>query len=414
MKASDGNAPDGLSVWLAPGAQARLAALVRHAWTHSPVQRARLAGAGLGDGVISGPADLARLPVLRKVDLPAAQAAAPPFGGLLGQPVEQLQRIFVSPGPVYDPQGPSQDYWRFATALTAAGFAAGDVVLNCFSYHLSPAGFMFDAALRTLGCVVIPGGVGQQDLQLQVLAATGARGYVGLPSYLLALLEKAAATPITLALEKALVTAEPLPPSLRARLQELGVTVRQSYGTADLGLVGYECAAAAGMHLDSGVLVEICDPETGRPLPLGETGEVVCTLLDQTYPLLRFGTGDLSALLPEPCPCGLPPPRIRGWLGRATDGVKVRGMFVYRHQLAEVLDNAPGTGRWQTVVQRDGQHRDQMLIRVEPPPGQQLDPEGVAQSVRAVTRVACAVQVEPPGALTGKDAPWLDDRRDWR
>lgn len=399
----------GSSAWLAPGATERLRQVVRHAWAHSPAQRARLAAAGLTGGELDSPADLDRIPVLHKADLPALRAGDLPFGSMLGVRTGELQRIFVSPGPVYDPQGAAPDYWRFSPALAAAGFAAGDVVMNCFSYHLSPAGFMFDAAARTLGCVVIPAGVGQQDLQLQVLADTRAQGYIGLPSYLLALLEKAAAAGVQTALRKAFVTAEPLPPALRARLGEYGVAVFQGYGTADLGSIAYECDRREGMHLDAGVLTEICDPVSGEPVPWGEMGEVVCTQLDESYPLLRFGTGDLSALLAEPCPCGHPAPRLRGWLGRAGDGVKVRGMFVYPRQLAEALGRVPGVLRWQAVVDRDEHHRDRLEVQVEPVPGAAVDPAAVAAAVRAATRVNAGVTLGPVPAA----APPLADQRQW-
>lgn len=394
-------------------ADAPLQALVRHAWAHSPVQRARLEQAGLHPDQVRHLADLRPLPVLRKEDLGALQARGRPFGGLLGEAPGALARIFLSPGDIYDPQGARPDYWRFGTALAAAGFGPGQVVMNCFSYHLSPAGFMFDAAARALGCVVIPGGVGQQELQVRVLAETGATGYMGLPSYLLALLEKAAAAGQPLQLQRAFVTAEPLPPSLRQKLTGYGVDVYQGYGTADLGLVAYECPARQGMHLEeTGVRVELCDPD-GLPVAAGEVGELVVTLLDPTYPLLRFGTGDLSALVPEPCPCGRAAPRIRGWLGRANDVVKVRGLFVYPRQLEQAL--APFAGqvaRWQAVVDRDDQHRDRLTLLLEPAPGAAPDLAGVAAAVKAATRVTAAVAAIGPGAIP-PGARLLDDRRTW-
>lgn len=401
-----------VSVWVPPGAEARLRQVVRHAWVHSPAWRARLAAAGMEPDRVAGPADLAALPVLRKDDLGDLQAQGRPFGGLLGEPVARLARIFVSPGDVYDPQGTRADYWRFGRALAAAGFAAGDVVMNCASYHLSPLGFILDEAARSLGCVVIPAGVGQQDLQVRVLEHTGAVGYLGLPSYLLALLEKAQAEGRRLALRKAFVTAEPLPPSLRDRLAGYGVDVFQGYGTADLGLVAYECPVRQGMHLDDGVVVEICDPD-GRPVPPGEVGEVVVTLLDETYPLLRFGTGDLSALVPEPCPCGRVAPRIRGWLGRAGEAVKVRGVFVYPRQIEEALARWGGqVARWRAVVDRDQRHRDRLVVEVEPTPGAQVDPAAVAEAVKAVTRVTPEVALVPPGTLPA-GAKKLEDVRRW-
>jgi phenylacetate-CoA ligase len=401
------------SVWMAPGALPVLQSVIRHAWDQSPFQRARMALAGVSaDVALTGPESLRALPVIRKEQLGPLQAEESPFGGLLGEPVSDLARIFLSPGDLYDPQGARADYWRFGAALEAAGFVRGDLVLNCASYHLSPLGFVFDAAARSLGCVVIPAGVGQQDLQVKVLADTQATAYTGLPSYLLALLERAAASGTRLALQKALVTAEPLPPSLRARLASFGVKVFQGYGTADLGLVAYECPEVQGMHLDEGVVVEVCDPE-GRPVATGEVGEVVVTLLSRTYPLLRFGTGDLSAMMPGECPCGRPAMRIRGWLGRANDVVKVRGVFVYPRQLEEAMARfVPQVAQWQAVVDRDGQHRDRLTLLVEPEPGQTADPAAIAAAVKATTRLTAAVSVAAPGALeTG--AARLKDRRKW-
>jgi phenylacetate-CoA ligase len=333
---------------------------------------------------------------MRKEHLGLIQAAGRPFGGLVKGP---LARIFLSPGEIYDPQGPGPDYWRFGTALRAAGFRAGDVVLNCFNYHLSPAGFIFDEGARALGCVVIPAGVGQQEMQVKVAQETGAVGFVGLPSYLLALLQRGAR------FERAFVSAEPLPPALRASLGAYGVDVYQGYGTADLGLVAYECAEHGLMHLDDGVVVEICDPD-GRPVPMGEVGEVVVTLLSTTYPLIRFGTGDLSALIAEPCPCGRPSLRMRGWLGRVGEAVKVRGMFVYPRQVEEALARfGSAVVRWQAVVERGADHRDRLVVTVDGA----VSPEAVAEAVRLATRVTPEVVIGPVAA----DARRFEDRRVW-
>lgn len=385
------------SIWIPPDGAARLAKVVAHAFAHSPAQRERLAAADVDPAAVAGPASLVRVPVMRKSELGSLQAEQRPFGGLLGGEVGDLARIFLSPGDLYDPQGAGPDYWRFGRALAAAGFGRGDIVLNCFSYHLSPAGFIFDAAARACGAVVIPAGVGQMEMQLKVLADTGANAFVGLPSYLLALLERGAS------FTKAFVSAEPLPPSLRARLEAYGVAVFQGYGTADLGLVAYECTAKQGMHLDEGVILEICDPD-GQPVTAGEIGEVVVTLLDPTYPLIRFGTGDLSALVTEPCSCGRASLRMRGWLGRANDVVKVRGMFVYPRQLEEAMSGF--AGRWQAVVERDESYRDRLILQVEGPA------DGVGEAVRSATRLnAEVVQVAEGTILPG--APALDDRRRW-
>lgn len=396
------------SLWFPPAGSHLLPSTVQRAWHRSTVWRERLAAAGLDPGRTVSPESLRALPVLRKEELGPLQAGHRPFGGLQGEPVEGLARIFLSPGDIYDPEGARPDYWRFSQALQAAGFRAGDRVINCFSYHLTPAGFMFDSAARSLGCVVLPAGVGQQELQVRVMAEVGVTGYVGLPSYLLALLEKAEALGAGLKLERAVVTGEPLPAALRERLGGYGVAVRQAYGTADLGLIGYECGAGPGLHLDEGVVVEICDPD-GQPVPMGQVGEVVVTLLNPTYPLLRFGTGDLSAMVEEACPCGRPPVRLRGWLGRVGDVAKVRGMFLYPRQLEQAMAGLAGqVERWRAVVERDGHHRDVLLLQVEG----RAEPAAVREAVRAATRLTPEVELLPPGSIAA-DAPRLQDRRRW-
>lgn len=427
----------GVSRWVPPGGEERLRKVLAAARAGSPVWRERLDAAGLG-GAATGAAVLGgveaggggtgaaglggveagaaapggprwqALPVLRKESLGAVQAESPPFGGLLAVPVEHLARIFVSPGDIYDPQGADPDYWRFSKVLAAAGFRPGERVLNCFSYHLTPAGFMFDAAARALGCVVVPAGVGQQDLQIRVARAVGATGYVGLPSYLLALLERAAEAGPPLPIRRAVVTGEPLPQTLRERIKSHGVAVCQAYGTADVGLIAYECEQGGGMHLDEDVIVEICDPD-GRPVPVGEMGEVVVTPLQETYPLLRFGTGDLSAMVAEPCPCGRPSLRLKGWLGRVSDVTKVRGIFLYPRQLEEALAHlAGGIDRWRAVVERDADHRDVLRIEFSG----QADPRAVREAVQAAVRLNPDVVVVPAGALPA-DGPHFQDRRTW-
>jgi len=397
-----GNGAGGLSRWVPPGGEERLQRVVAAAREASVVWRERLDAAGVGAERIGG------LPVLRKESLGGVQAECPPFGGLLGVPVEQLARIFVSPGDVYDPQGTDSDYWRFGKALAAAGFRQGERVLNCFSYHLTPAGFMFDAAARALGCVVVPAGVGQQDLQIRIARAVGATGYAGLPSYLLALLERAAAANTPLPIRRAVVTGEPLPPALRERIAGHGVAVHQAYGTADVGLIGYECGQGHGLHLDDGIIVEICDPD-GRPVPLGEVGEVVVTSLEETYPLLRFGTGDLSAMVAEPCPCGRPSLRLKGWLGRVSEVTKVRGIFLYPRQLeAAMAGLAGGVERWRAVVERDADHRDVLRIEFAGP----ADPREVRDAVQSAVRLNPDVVVVPAGAIPA-EGPLFQDRRRW-
>lgn len=402
-----GGGPGILSRWVPPGAEPRVRAVVARAREQSPFWRERLAAAGVDPGLADGVESLAVLPVLRKESLGQVQAAAPPFGGLLAEPVERLARIFVSPGDIYDPQGETADFWRFSRALEAAGFRAGDRVINCFSYHLTPAGFMFDSAARALGCVVVPAGVGQQELQVRVTAAVGATGYVGLPSYLLALLRRAADMGLTLPLRRAVVTGEPLPPALREEIASFGVAVYQAYGTADVGLIGHECGQGPGLHLNAGVLVEICDPD-GRVVPMGEVGEVVVTLLDETYPLLRFGTGDLSAMSREPCACGEPSLLLRGWLGRVGDVAKVRGIFLYPRQLEEAMAALTGVERWRAVVERDAHHRDLLRIQVAGP----ADPQAVRQAVQSAVRLNPEVESVPADAIPA-DGPRFEDRRRW-
>ena len=402
-----------------PEAAASLREVVEHAYRHAPAVRERFSQAGLSPQAIQAPDDLVRLPVLRKDELPARQAASLPFGGLLGTGVAGLERIFMSPGPIYDPQPPGADPWRMRPSLEAAEFVAGDVVLNTFSYHLSPAGFMFDKALTAIGCVVVPAGVGNQELAIRAAKDLRVTGYAGVPSYLLALLQKAQElglrVPGDLALTKAYVTAEMLPEALRRTLADrYGISVAQGYGTADVGAIAHECGERAGMHLDAGIIVELLDPGSGQPVPPGEPGEVVVTLLDPSYPLLRFGTGDLSRLLPGACPCGDPAPRLAGVLGRVGEAVKVRGMFVHPRQLDEVVRPFPAS-RWQAVVtQVDGV--DELRLLVEPAEGQDWEPgtqARLSEHARSELRVRIAVEVVPPGSIAA-DAKRIDDRRQWK
>ncbi len=340
--------------------------LVRHLAEHAPGFAARLQAASLLPANIHTIEDLNALPVIRKDDLTAFQAANPPFGGFLACEPSQLKRIFQSPGPIYDPESRQSDYWRWAPALKAAGFGPGDVVLNAFGYHLTPAGAMFEEGLWAIGCAVIPGGIGNQEQQVQALHALHANGYTGLPSYLKALLEKAAGLGVQLEIKKAFFTAEPLPPSLRKWLNEHGVTVaRQGYGTAECGNLGYECECENGWHLPEDALVQVCDLTTGLPLSDGQAGEIVVTLYLTDYALVRFGTGDLSSLNSEPCPCGRTTPRLMGWQGRVGDAVKVRGMFLHPRQLSSMMSRFPEVVRWQAVISRQ-EHKDFLFLHVVP------------------------------------------------
>ncbi len=388
----------------------RVREAVAHAYDHAPAFRRRMGEAGLAPGDIQRAADLDRLPILRKDDLLALQQADPPFGGLLTLPVGSLRRVFQSPGPLYEPEPDVPDPWRWADALQAAGFAAGDVVLVAFGYHLTPAGAMFEQGARALGCAVVPGGIGNQEQQVQAMVALGVTGYIGLPSYLKALLEKAEALdlPLTQSLKKAFVSAEPLPPSLRALLQGYGVSVMQGYGTAEAGNLGYEMAADAGWTLPWDALVQVVDINTGEPLPPGETGEVVATLFEWAYPLIRFGTGDLSAVMPEPCPV-TGRPRLVGWQGRAGDAVKVRGMFLHPRQAGAVLARVPGVARYQFVITR-AEHMDHLTCRLVPAPD--ADRVALAESVAAAIRdgLKFRADVELVEALPEGAGPLLDER----
>jgi phenylacetate-CoA ligase len=390
-----------------------LASLVEHAYTHAPAVREILDGAGLSPGAVRTVADLERVPITRKDALIDLQKARPPFGGFLGIPEPELARVFVSPGPLHDPQGKTPDYWRFSKALRAAGFRAGDVVLNACSYHLTPLGFIFDEAARALGCRVIPSGVGNTELQVSAARSLRATAYCGTPSFLNIILDKAVELgldPSTdLSLRCAFVAAEMLPESLRASIQEFGISVRQGYGTADLGCLGYECSEVSGFHVPDEAIVEIVDPATGRRLPAGGPGEVVATVNSRTYALLRFGTGDLSALDETPCPCGRTSPRLVRIMGRVGEAVKVRGMFVHPRQLDEVLARFPGVQRYQAVVDRV-EHRDTLTLRVQVTAG--LDSQALADGLREVLHVRPDIEVVPEGRIT-EDAKTLVDQRTW-
>jgi len=385
---------------------------VSFAYEYSQEVRRRMERAGVTPEDIQGVADLWRIPVLPKDTLPELQAQNPPFGGMVTAPMERLRRIFMSPGPIFDPQGDASDYWRWAPGLWAAGFRESDIVQNTFAYHLTPAGAMMEEGLAEIGATVVPGGVGNTEWQVSLMAQVGVTGYVGTPSFLLTLLERAREKGLSLSVRKAFVSGAPLPPSLRRTLEEeYGVDVYQGYGTADAGCIGYECEVKQGWHIAPGIVVEIVDPATGKPVPPGETGEVVITRPDPVYPLVRFGTGDLSAFMVEPCTCGRTTPRLVGFLGRVGEGVKVRGMFVHPRQLAQALGNHPAVARYQAVVTRED-HRDELTIRVEPKEGASVDPEEIAQAVREVVKLRVNVDILTPGTLP-EDAKPLVDTRTW-
>lgn len=388
-----------------------LSDLLQHLANHAPGFARRLQAANLSPSQIRSPEDLAALPVIRKDHLVELQKETPPFGGFLACAPGELERIFQSPGPINDPQPRIPDYWRWKSALQAAGFRPADVVINCFGYHLTPAGAMFEEGLGALGCAVIPGGVGGQEQQVRVMSDLKVNGYVGLPSYLKALIEKAAELHLELFVEKAFFTAEPFPPSLRKWLNEHGVAVaRQGYGTAECGNLGYECEAQNGLHIPNDALVQICDINSGQPLPHGTVGEVVVTLFVKEYALIRFGTGDLSSIQTEACPCGRAALRLTGWQGRIGDAVKVRGMFLHPRQLRDALARFAQVQRWQALITRV-EHRDYLTLRVVAPESADLKKE-LAAAVRDGLKFQAEIEFLAESQLPA-DAPPIQDDRVW-
>jgi phenylacetate-CoA ligase len=387
--------------------------LMGGAWQAAPGFVRRLEAAGVAPGDLREPADLLRFPILRKSDLPKLQAADPPFGGLLAVPVERLRRVFASPGPIYEPEGEGPGYYRWERTMRACGFTPGDVVLNCFGYHLTPAAAMFEEGAHGVGCVVVPAGIGNSELQVAVAAHYRASGYIGLPSYLKVLLEQARKSDLRLSITRALVLAEKLPESLRAEFRrEHGIHVRQGYGTAELGAIAYECEAARGFHLDPGVLVEIVDPATGAPVEPGTPGEVVCTPLNPVYALLRFATGDLAALDTAPCPCGRTTHRLTAILGRVDQSTKVRGLFLHPAQLSEALAAFPAVERFRAAVVRE-RAMDDLVIEVAAAAAlSEASLKAIAARVKETTKLGAHVVQLAPGSIP-EGAPLIDDRRTW-
>ena len=364
---------------------------------------------GVAPAEVNTRAALARLPVTRKSDLITTQAAEPPFGGLNGVPVGALARIFVSPGPIHEPQGQGLDTFRFARALHATGLRAGDVMQNCFAYHFTPAGFMLEGGARALGCPVIPAGTGNTEAQARAMAHLRPRAYSGTPDFLKTVLERADELGLDVsALRLGHVSGGAYLPSLRQFYADRGLTVLQSYATAECGVIAFESEAREGLILDEEVLVEIVRPGTGDPVPAGEVGEVVVTVFDEAYPLIRFATGDLSALMPGASPCGRTNARIRGWMGRADQAAKVRGLFVRPEMVAEVARQCPGLGRLRLVVSEDG-GRDRMELHAEAPDDAALR-ERLSAALHAVTRLRGEVALVPPGSLPN-DGRVIDDTR---
>lgn len=366
-------------------------------------------------GTINSRAALATLPITRKSDLLALQRAAPPFGGLLASNPQQLRRIFMSPGPIFDPEGSGQDWWRFAPAMRALGLQRGDLLQNCFSYHFTPAAFMVEGAAAQLGCVVIPAGVGQTEMQVQAMAELKPVAYLGTPSFLKRIIEKAQEMGIDIAsVQRALVSAEALPPSLRSWLNDHGVAlVLQLYASADIGAIAFETATGGvvnpGMVLDEDLLLEIVRPGTGDLVAPGEVGEVVVTSFNRDYPLVRFATGDLSALLPGTSPCGRTNQRIKGWMGRADQTTKVRAMFVHPAQVAEIVRRFPAILKARLVV--SGQlGEDHMTLQYETATPDAVSADALAAAIRDVTKLRGEVAMMAPGGLPN-DGKVIDDLR---
>lgn len=397
---------------------ARLPTQIAHAQSHAAAFGETLRG--IDASLVDTRAALAQLPVIRKSELLSRQLAGRDhdvFGGFAAigigaafDPIRRAGRVFASPGTLYEPEGHAPDYWRMARALRAAGFRAGDLVHNSFSYHFTPAGLMMDGAARVLGCSVFPAGVGQTEQQFRAAAELKPACYVGTPSFLKLMLEKAEEIGIALpSIRQASVGGEAFPPTLRHWFTARGIAAYQSYGTADLGLVAYETDAREGLVIDEDVIVEIVRPGTGVVVPDGDVGEVVVTTLNPDYPLIRFGTGDLSAVLAGTCPSGRTNTRIRGWLGRADQTTKVRGMFVHPEQVAEIVKRHAEIVRARLVVSGELAD-DRMSLAIEVAfPGEGLI-DRVATSIRDITKLRGEVRIVAPGSLPN-DGKVIEDTR---
>ena len=381
-----------------PAQIARAQALPGYAGALDGVEAARVTDAGA----------LATLPVLRKSDLGRAQGAAAPFGGLTARPAHGFAHIFQSPGPIYEPGGDSHDWWRVGRFLHACGVGQGDIVQNCFGYHLTPAGMIFENGARAVGAAVLPAGTGQTELQARAAHDVGVTTYAGTPDYLKVILDKAEEMGLALNITKAAVGGGALFPSLRQEYADRGIACLQCYATADLGNIAYESAAQDGMIVDEGVIVEIVRPGTGDPVLHGEVGEVVVTTLNPDYPLIRFATGDLSAVMEGTSPCGRTNMRIKGWMGRADQTTKIKGMFVRPEQVAALVARHDGIGRARVIASREGES-DVMTVRIEATGG---EADHYAGAVSEVLKLKGRIEIVPPGSLPN-DGKVIEDLRSY-
>jgi phenylacetate-CoA ligase len=393
--------------------------IFRYAYENAPGYRRFLDERGINPDTVKNTDDFTRLPVLKKNRMPEFHQNDPPFGGFLAVPLEKLKRVYVSPGPIYDPEGRKEDYWGLRKCLFNAGFRAGDLVMNTFSYHLTPAGIFLDEACNGIGCVTVPTGVGNTEIQVKTMAGLKINGYIGIPSFLLALIKKMEElgydTARDLAMEIALVAGEILSPSLRKELNDYEIIVRQAYITADLGGVAYECPAEKGMHISDDLYIEICDPLTGEPQPAGGVGEVVVTdFSNECYPLVRYGTGDLSSLDEQECACGRTSYKLKGIMGRADEVTKIKGMFVHPRQIDEAAAGfAEEVEKIRVVVTREGV-TDLMTVEIQLRPGiERTDAlkTSLEEKIRETTKLrssAVFVTEIPDGSKK------IEDKRKWQ
>src|SRR6476660_909372 len=387
---------------------AQMPAFIAHAMTAQGWAK-HLAGADAK--AVNSRAALAKLPVLRKSDFTSLHKQFPPFGGLNATPAASARRLLMSPGPVFEPEGMDQDWWGAARALFAAGFRKGDIAHNSFAYHLTPGGFIMESGAHALGCAVIPGGVGNTEQQLEAIAHYRPTGYVGTPDFLKILLDIAEKSgKDASSLKRGLVSGAALPASLREELGRRGVAVLQCYATAELGVIAYESAAREGMIVNETVIVEIVRPGTGDPVPDGEVGEVVVPSFNRDYPMIRLATGDLSALMTGVSPCGRTNARIKGWMGRADQTAKVKGMFVHPKQIAEVAARHPELKRLRLVVDRAGEQDTMTLLAEHAPAGTALE-SAVAATLQSITKLKGAVKLVAPGTLPNDGKLIADERK---